>query len=278
MILRWTIWGLLLVQAVGFCQIQNGRFEIPDPNRATEWFTPPKYWDFENYANTLSEFTPQPAHNQTIEWTIPSPFEGEYFLLLSTEDVEGPGSDGQIKHSAAWQVLHARTGDVLVGAYFFGTCDYTPFGDIGTIVLEPNDPIDGLRPITLVDIEVSDIGNFGSTDGWQTFQHTFDSSQTGDYTIRCKVEDYTDKIYRSYLAVDNLRICSAIPAYGDLNMDCGVDLLDFSVLGSVWLADCNDISDPNAPCHLADMDKSGIVDPNDLVLMSEHWLEKFWYE
>ena len=68
-------------------------------------------------------------------------------------------------------------------------------------------------------------------------------------------------------------------------MDCGVDLQDFSIFAHAWLADCNSVSDPgsplydpNIPCGLADMDGSGIVDPNDFVLMSEHWLDKFWLE
>jgi len=285
MILRWTIWGLLLVQSVGFCQIQNGRFEVPDPDRATDWFTPPKYWEFENYANLLSEFTPEPEQGQIVSWSIPSPFEGQYFMLLSTGDIAGPGSDSSTIRSSAWQTLYATSGETLIGAYFFGTCDYLPYDDFASITLEAADPNDELRPITLVEISVLDVGSYSSTDGWQPFQHTFDSSQTGEYIIRCEVNDKTDTRFKSYLAVDGLRICQAIPAYGDLNRDCGVDLQDFSIFTSAWLADCQSVEDPgsplydpNIPCSLADMDGSGIVDPNDLILMSEHWLEKFWSE
>ena len=70
MIFRWIMLIVMLIRAFGFCQLQNGRFETPDPNRATEWFTPPMDWDFEGYAGLHSDFTPQPEHGQTILWTI----------------------------------------------------------------------------------------------------------------------------------------------------------------------------------------------------------------
>ena len=287
MVLNRTVWGLLLIQSIGLCQIQNGDFELADPNRATEWFTPPKYWEFENYAGLHSEFVPQPEHNQTVDWSIPNPSEGEFFLLLSTGDVQGPGSDNSIERSSAQNVLHAVSGQTLVGSYFFGTCDYYPYEDYASITLEAQDPNDGLRPISLVEIDVGDVGDHQATDGWQTFYHTFNEAQTGQYIIRCEVNDKTDAGYKSYLAIDGLFICEFVPVFGDLNNDCGVDFSDFSIFADSWMShDPNDpaLNDPNIICDpndyvfdtwnpLCNFEENFSIDPNDLVLLMEHWLE-----
>jgi hypothetical protein len=57
----------------------------------------------------------------------------------------------------------------------------------------------------------------------------------------------------------------------DFNGDTVVDFEDFGILASYWrVSDCND---PNW-CHGADLDIDGWVDPNDLGLFADYWLEK----
>ena len=99
------------------------------------------------------------------------------------------------------------------------------------------------------------------------------------------VYDVADFLYKSYLAVDNIRICQAMPSLGDINRDCKVDLEDFSILAIAWLADCESVTDPDSPlydpdipCHQADTDGSNFVDANDLTPVTNHWLETFWSE
>jgi hypothetical protein len=271
---------LCLFCAVSQGQLLNGGFEIPDPNRATPWFTPPLDWDIFNYAGLHSEFIPQPEYGQTVSWTIPAAYEGQYFLLLSTGDAEGPGSDPMITYSSIEQAITVCPGNVLYGSYFFGTCDYRPYNDTGTIKLIPVDPNDGLRPILLVSVSVDELGNFQSTDGWQQFSYTFTNETCGPYYLYCEVRDVLDTQYQSYLALDQFRICQSVPAYGDLNSDCGVDYEDLSILGRGWLADCNDpnvISDPNIPCNILIPDPNhlgNIIGIEHLMLMSENWLEQ----
>ncbi|MHC4855169.1 MAG: hypothetical protein ACYS72_02050, partial [Planctomycetota bacterium] len=90
-------------------------------------------------------------------------------------------------------------------------------------------------------------------------------------------------------AVDGLRICRGGKPQSDLNDDCNVNLIDYSILSQAWLAFCPDdsfkdpnlydpndwppITDPNIPCQLADLDNSWFVDPNDLNIMSYEWLD-----
>jgi len=57
----------------------------------------------------------------------------------------------------------------------------------------------------------------------------------------------------------------------DFNNDTIVNFLDFAVLASYWRA--TDCSDPNW-CEGTDLDVDGDVDPNDLMLFVNYWLEK----
>jgi hypothetical protein len=95
--------------------------------------------------------------------------------------------------------------------------------------------------------------------------------------LTCEVLDVADRKYKTYLALDNFKVCYGTPLYGDINLDCAVDLLDFAQLSHLWFSDCSDPNtyDPNYICDYADFDGSLIVDHNDLILMSEHWLENY---
>ena len=122
------------------------------------------------------------------------------------------------------------------------------------------------------------------TDGWIAFSHTMEPNEVGLYHLRCEVVEGKDLIVASYFAIDNLRTCKDDLSQADLNYDCNVNLEDYSIISSAWLAFCPDIVDPNTmdpndiagsdiPCQLADIDNSGYVDPNDLILMSEDFLD-----
>ena len=56
----------------------------------------------------------------------------------------------------------------------------------------------------------------------------------------------------------------------DFDGSTGVDFGDFAMLGSYWHQSC---TDPNW-CEGTDLDLSGIVDINDLMLFTDYWLEK----
>ncbi|HDS83733.1 MAG TPA: hypothetical protein ENN97_00825 [Phycisphaerales bacterium] len=278
--------------SVSFCavsegQLLNSSFEIPDPNRATPWFTPPMYWQWDdtpgnlNYVGLHRQFTPRPEQRQPVYWSIPSPVEGDYFVVLSTGDAQGMDSAGKTLYSRIEQLISICPGDMISGYYFFGTCDYLPYDDTGRILLEPVDPNDGLRPVILAEISTEDVGNYGSTHGWQYFHHRFDGPQCGQYVLSCEVRDYLDKIYKSYLALDNFRLCRNVPKFGDFNTDCAIDYHDFDIMAQAWLADCNDpnvVADPNIPCELLITDPNhidGFITIDHLMLLSEHWLERF---
>ena len=132
----------------------------------------------------------------------------------------------------------------------------------------------------------NDIPAFGSTPGWVEFEYVIDEpNKVGPYLLRCEVVDYRDAVLNTYLAVDGLRICRGGKPLSDLNDDCNVNLIDYSILSEAWLSfcpdppydcnmiDCNAITnDANIPCQLADIYNDGFVDMDDLGQLAEDWL------
>lgn len=296
-----TLWGGLL----------NGNFEILDPN-ITEWFIPPLYWHRvgdnpygDCYAAVRRFFVPSPQYDrskQQVDWMIPAAYEGKRFVVLSTGDL-GEESDPAIIHSTIYQTVTFLPGQKIAGAFFFGTCDYLPYNDYGRIYLQPVDPNSGLpSEIVLAYADVIMVQDFQCTNDWIPFQYTFSEETAGTYNLICTVRDNQDTIYKSYLAVDGLYICTPQP--GDVNQDCIVDALDFQILSQAWLSWCpdpnafdpNDFSpdpnypnhaggvipdgyiydpnliDPNCPCTQADLNKDWFVDTFDLTILTDYWL------
>lgn len=288
--------------------IQNGGFEIPDPN-ITEWFIPPWAWKRATdnpygdcYAGLHRYLVPSPQYDRSkreVHWTVPAPYEGRRFVVLSTGDL-GDESDPAITHSTIRQKGTFQAGQRLSGAYFFGTCDFLPYNDYGKIYLTPVDPNSGLpSEILLGYSDVSIVGDFQSTRRWIPFHYDFTEENAGTYYFICTVRDQLDTIYKSYLAVDGLSICTRQP--GDINQDCSVDIQDFQILSRAWLSWCpdpnafdpNDFSikpdypigvippgyvydpnliDPNCPCPQADLNKDWFVDGLDLMILTDNWL------
>lgn len=263
----------ICVSTVVYADIVNGGFEQSEPNDMLD-FDPPFGWERENYAAVVGNFVPQPERGNTSNWKIDVeaglvPFEGQSFVVLSTGDVQPDPMYAEIR-----QQIEVSTGQRLAGAYFFGTCDYIPFEDYATITLIP-DSNSSLRDIILLNINVGDVGSYGSMDGWGLFEYTFSEAEAGTYEIVLLVSDLNDWIFKSYLAVDNVTLCYP-PEYGDINRDCQVNMLDFAFMAIDWLNDCSDpnyLSDPNNRCQYGtDINGDGPVDINDLWLMAENWL------
>lgn len=256
-----------------YADIVNGGFEQSEPNAAIDANVPTD-WQRENYAAVVSNFVPQPERGNTDDWKIDiveglDPFEGQSFVVLSTGDILPDPMYGRIS-----QQIEVFAGQRLAGMYFFGTCDYIPFGDYAIITLTP-DSNSSLRDIVLLSMNVDDVGSFSSMDGWGVFEHTFSQEEAGAYELALSVSDLSDIIYKSYLAVDNITLCYA-PEYGDLNYDCRVNFFDFAFISNDWLNDCSDpnyFSDPNSLCEFGtDIDGDGPVDADDLYWMNQDWL------
>lgn len=287
--------------------ILNASFEIPDPN-VSDWFIPPIHWERvyasdnklkDCYAGLHSEFVPSPEHDNEVDWYISAPFHKSRFVVLSTGDL-GSRSDTEVTKATITQTVTFTGGQRISGAYFFGTCDYLQYNDFGKIYLQPVDPNNGLpSEIVLAYMDVKGVGDFQSTEGWLPFQYDFTEQTAGDYNLICTVEDVQDKIYKSYLAVDGFKLCTPLYEFGDINMDCSIDLVDLFILSNAWMSECPDpnavdndpntiptspwppdyipnpnyVPDPNCPCEMADINKNWWVDPDDLNTLTSHWLE-----
>jgi hypothetical protein len=287
--------------------LDNGLLEHGDPNLTTYGFTPPINWQRipnpdrspDCYAGLDPNFIPPEL---SVDWSIPSPYQGDTFVVLSTGGA-GDIRNGDIKSSTISQEVFLYPGDTIIGAYFFGTTDYSPYNDYASIYLElaadPNDYPDSLEYFLIPEAQcsVDSIGSFRSTfelspdtGGWITFSHTVEPNQIGPYYLRCEVVDLWDTIYNTYFAIDGLRICRGGRSIADMDWDCDVDLLDYSIISKAWMTFCPDIpiddpnfpgdpndypvpvTDPNIPCQLADLDNSWFVEPNDLIIFSDQWL------
>jgi hypothetical protein len=254
---------IVVVQLCAVCgvcaQILNPGFEyatvVGDMNE-------PNDWNSQNFVSVMREFTPTPTNGHFNYWLTQPPLfphEGDSFVVLST-------SVDNIKVAEMSQEIIFAAGEKLTGWYFFGTCDYMEWNDWATISLiaEPNQSI---RDILLVSVDVAEVGDYSSTDGWQYFEHVFSETDEGLYELKFFISDYSDAVFESYLAVDDLGICIG-EEYGDIYEDCQVDFLDVSILAKYWLEDC---PDPNL-CENADLDLSGVVDYNDLGVIGDNWL------
>ncbi len=263
---------------MSYAGIINGGFEDIEPNgvldRYGEHFFPPTMWERENYAAVTDQFIPDPYPEEANVdyWQIDlqvglQPIEGSSFVVLSSGDMEPEPSSASIQ-----QYVFVYAGETISGYYFFGTADYLNYNDYATIKLVPYDSNSGLRDLTIVYVDVEEVGDHNSTAGWVPFEYTFSSGEGGAYHLILSVTDMRDKVYPSYLAADYMRLCPA----SDINRDCRVDLRDLSWLASDWMQDCNDpnyLADPNNNCSYGtDIDNNGPVDANDLMLMSDCWL------
>lgn len=290
-------------------QVANGGFEIPDPNRATQWYTPPMDWFFEdtftqpinrNYVGLHTTFVPIPEHGQVdVTWVIPAPFNGEKFVLLSTGDSNGLDSESDTFNSTISQIITLCPGDTLYGNYFFGTTDYSRFEDTGfgklldpnlvvsldegvtdpnAYYLSPNDPININTGIQLFLISVDDVASYKSTESWQFFKYTYQGNSCQQFRLYFQVRDCEDRSYKSYLALDNVRICRNAPELADLNRDCFIDMNDLNLLARAWMADCNDpmvAADANVPCGIIINQGRLTAGPEYLTDISQNWLLDF---
>ncbi len=286
--------------------LDNGLFELGYSPSGSYDFLPPLYWtriphpdshyQEECYAGIHSEF-----QEGSTNWDITDPFEGESFVVLHSGGFRGV-QDREVKGAAIAQQVTLTAGDLIIGAYFFGTTDYMPYNDYGQIALElagdPNDYPDSQKSFIIKEsfCDIDEINSFRSTldispetNGWIPFSHVVEPNQVGPYYIRCEVVDERDSVYNSYYAVDGLRICRGGKSQADLNFDCDVNLEDFSIISEAWLTFCPDIdvndpnfpfdpnevtiADPNIPCQLADIDNDWFVDPNDVVIFTDEWLK-----
>jgi len=288
--------------------LDNGQFECGDPN-LTEYyltlpynFVPPIYWERTPNPSSLPDcyasliyrsadpnipafIPPEYRGDNEDKWTISAPYEGDSFVVLSTGGF-GSVNGTSVKGACISQEIFLSPGDTIIGAYFFGAGDYTPFNDYGRIYLQPADSNDYPNPrpeFTIAECNVEDVGSFLSTAEWVPFVYNIEPNQIGPYYLHCEVVDSFDTKLTSYFAIDNLRICHNGLSPADLNYDCNVNLEDYCIVSQAWLSFCpdifdpntmdpNDITDPNMPCQLADIDNNGYVDPNDLIIMSEDWL------
>jgi hypothetical protein len=171
-----------------------------------EEYDTPANWNVENLVSSVTIFeasqtSKYPGDNKSgwkidLNAGLPA-YEGSKFALLSN----GPSD---IYFGKITQDVTVNAGDIISGAYFFGSCDYATWYDYATIkLLAERDS--GLSDIELVRIGIQDVGDFGSTDGWVTFQSD-PISFSGTYTFEISIYDDKDSIYESYFAVDGLAI------------------------------------------------------------------------
>ena len=259
-----------------FSAIVNGDFEMSEPNAIG---TLPVGWTTRNYARVHETYTPAFERGQQAVWSFENntvtSASGRSFLVLSTGDI---GPDSTITHGMAKQLINFKKGETLRGKYFFGTGDYLGWNDWAEIRLVPFDP-NSRRSILVKYVDVQEVGDYSSTDGWQIFTHEFNAYDEGAYYLECIVWDRTDAIYKSYLMIDSVE-SSQVPPDADFNADGKVNYSDLTVFANVLYQDC---TDPNAICTYIDargeevsfdFNQDKLITPDDMEPLGNNWLWK----
>ncbi len=259
--------GISFSSVVYGAGLDNSDFEFGEPAPIYD-FNQPMGWMRENYAAIVNNFIPQPTHGSIRNWQIDVneglyPYYGQNFVVLSTGDISPDPTYARII-----QQVHVEAGWIFSGYYFFGTCDYSPYSDYATIKMVPSDSNTPLRDIIFVNIAVEDVNDYGSMSGWEYFEYTFDADEEGMYDLTLIVNDGQDAIFKSYLAVDHLKLRCV--EYGDLNTDCKVDFMDYALLAENWIIDC---SQPIHDCSAADLFEDEMIDYKDIAVLAEYWLD-----
>jgi hypothetical protein len=255
--------------------LNNFGFEFSDYNETLD-FNVPTYWEHKNYTAVVNHFN-RDINDTRLDWKLPVdglyPYEGNSFVVLSTGDMTPDPNFAEIR-----QRITIGPGDRLTGAYFFGTADWIQsddhWNDTGYIQLVQPDT--NIVEVNIIEISVKDVNSCMSMRGWKRFDYIFDANQAGTYDLKIWVFDRYDYIWSSYLVVDGLVICPNSPIFGDINADCTVNFLDFTMLASDWMCDCSNLAtfnDPNHNCvYGTDLDNSNMVDFNDLKFITDYWL------
>lgn len=197
--LLWVCIGVLISTTYA-AAISNPGFEQKLED-VSEWYDPPAYWQYENYANVVEQFA---SSSPPTSWSIDTPYEGDSFVILATGEAMGEVKDADYTYSKLWQEATFQAGRTLSFAWFFGTYDWRPYNDYAVASLVPVDALAGLTVIELVNIDVDDVGSYGATHGWQTVEFTFDATNAGRYNLTFEVHDVIDKITSSYFAIDGI--------------------------------------------------------------------------
>jgi hypothetical protein len=196
-----TIGILTFTSALSAGSILNPGFEFADPGTS---FDTPTDWTVENYAADVDKFIPSEYSGSKDAWKIDlntglEPYEGQKLALLTNG-----GSD--VTYGKMYQQIYVGAGEKITGAYFFGVCDYTTWDDYAYIKLIAL-PGSGQTDIEIISVNLLDVGNYGSTEGWVEFESiVFDATNAGRYILECAVYDKADSILESYFAVDGLAI------------------------------------------------------------------------
>lgn len=212
---------------------------------------------------------------ETNTYTIRADQPGQYILPSAKVDYENIEGDPMVDESSPIELL------VVYGQLSVQADATAPrLIDEGRIVISATVlDADGVTPVqdasvyALVEREVA--GNWqtaytvpmGWSVGNQEYIGLTPMIQTGG-NYRVRVTAQKDLYDDGSFVTTEFEIMAPNP---DITGEGNVNFLDFSVLANYWqFVDCNGLNDW---CEKADIDKSGVVDLNDLLMMTEHWLE-----
>ncbi|MFA5553464.1 MAG: hypothetical protein WCZ89_00640 [Phycisphaerae bacterium] len=170
----------------------NGDFEIFEYDEVLD-VNVPLFWNIENHVFVTDNLLPKDPN-----WQIEMPLEaasGSYFLVLSTD-----GND--VNHAQASQAITLRPLQTISGFFFFGTTNSIDSNSTGIIKLIPD--VNTLSEITVLEVNINQIGDFNSMQEWGYFEYFVEPNQAGDYQVILYAADFNDSNGASYFCVDGL--------------------------------------------------------------------------
>ncbi|WP_077539923.1 hypothetical protein [Sedimentisphaera cyanobacteriorum] len=193
--------------------ILNGSFEIFDENDPNLF---EQSWETTNSVRCVSSFGTadvsfEYSQASQVEWDLDpaQAVHGDYFAVLSTGDTGS--DDGDSIMAEIRQKITFQPGEVIGGVYYFATADYYGWNDYAKITLNPasRERETDLSTIEIefengkTEMDVETVGDFRSMENWSTFEYEFTEQTAGEYYLTCGVYDRNDRIYKSYLMLDN---------------------------------------------------------------------------
>ena len=116
---------------------------------------------------------------------------------------------------------------------------------------------------------IADIDERYALEGVQEYAFMLPSTyKTGFYSLKFSIDFFSSVV--TTVTINNIRAGVATAGF-DYVIDGKIDLSDFAFFAARWaVTGCDETNDW---CQRADLDQYGSVDPNDLMIFTQHWLE-----
>jgi hypothetical protein len=241
----------------------------------------------DNLANGIRYGFPRSLGSGDANWqeSLNLPIPNETIRIGSSSDMDriNPILQGRsIINISTLSYINSTTGNVEINGTRITMDTNSPVWSI--ILLDVNEPVnfltfdanftsepnaEGLLAVYWGEEHLGSIDERYVLDGVQKYSFELPQIYQSDtYLLKLRVDSFSET--PTTVVIDNISTGVGTSGY-DYKIDGKIDFLDFAKFSLHWCqTDCND---NNNWCDRVDLDESGSVEPNDLMIFTQHWLE-----